>query len=133
MPLGRYCRHDGGRAEYTVSRDGNVEGLEVEPPQPEDGWSYPEYPQAFSIVRYECSEFEPIDKEQSLRLLHQHPGADADRDILVIIPSRSNDPSLPVNFGTILRMKTAFNAFSFSIQRPTKSRPLMTSIRCGTN
>ena len=94
-------RHDGGGAKYIVARDGSVNGLEVDPPHPEDGWPYPEYPRAFEMARYECSEFEPIDEEESLRLLHQDPGSDADRDILVIVPSKSNDPSLPVNLWNV--------------------------------
>ncbi len=97
LPLVFPFRHDGGRAEYTVARDGSIKVLEVFPTHPQDGWPYPEYPQAFEIARYECSEFEPLDEEASLRLLHQDPGPDADRDILFIIPSKSNDPSLPVN------------------------------------
>ena len=97
LPLVFPFRHDGGRAEYRVARDGSVSGWVVEPPLPADGWPYPGYPQEFAGVRYECSEFEPIDEAESLRLLHQDTGADADRDVLVIVPSRSNDPSLPVN------------------------------------
>lgn len=97
LPLIFPFRHDGGTADYTVARDGSVSELKVEPPNPTDGWPYPEYPLEFGRVSYECSEFEPINEGDSLRLLHQDPLFDADRDILVIIPSRSNDPSLPIN------------------------------------
>ena len=97
LPLIYPFRHDGGSAEYSVTRDGSVNGLEVEPPQPEDEWPYPDYPQEFDIARYACSEFEPLGEEDSLRLLHQGVHFHADRDIVVIIPSKSNDPTLPVN------------------------------------
>ena len=66
-------RHDGGSANYILTKDGSIDELKVEPPQPTDEWPYPNYPQAFEIARYESSKLEPIDGEVSLRLLHQKP------------------------------------------------------------
>jgi len=101
IPLIFPFRHDGGSIDYLIKSDGSICDIQVDPPSPEENWPYAGYPLSFDEVSYECSALEPISEDDRLRLLHQDPWFDKDRDIIVVVPSKYNDPSLPNNLWNV--------------------------------